>query len=62
MSDKPPSDVAGTVRLAGAASILLACAIGWWLDPLGEPMLSAGILGLVAGLSFALRGLFKSKS
>ncbi|WP_299862839.1 hypothetical protein [uncultured Hoeflea sp.] len=62
MNDRPNKDMSGTIRLAGAASILLACAIGWWLDPLGEPMLSAGVLGLVAGLSFALRGLFKSKS
>jgi hypothetical protein len=62
MSDDSNRDMSGTIRLAGAASILLACALGWWLDPFGEPMLSAGVLGLVAGISFALRGLFNRKT
>ena len=52
-------DRTGTVRLAGAASILLACVIGYFLDPLGDSLLSAGILGAVAGFSFAVRGLFR---
>tara|TARA_Y100000815_G_scaffold211214_1_gene195818 strand:- start:818 stop:1006 length:189 start_codon:yes stop_codon:yes gene_type:complete len=49
---------AGTVRLAGAVSILLACALGYWIDPFGAPYASAGILGFVAAISFAARGLF----
>lgn len=53
---------AGTVRLAGAVSILLACAVGYWINPFGSPYTSAGILGGVAALSFAVRGLVsKSK-
>ena len=60
MADKP--DHSGTIRLAGAASILIACAIGYWLDPFGAPFLSAGVLGLIAGASFALRGLFARKT
>ena len=55
-------DNSGTIRLAGAAAILIATAIGYFVDPLGNPMLSAGILGLVAGLSFAIRGLFAKKN
>lgn len=49
---------AGIVRLGGAVSILLACLLGYWIDPFGDPMLSAGVLGLVAGISFAMRPLF----
>ncbi len=51
-------DHSGTIRLAGAASILIACGIGYMFDPFGAPLLSAGVLGLVAGISFAMRGLF----
>ena len=55
-------DKNGTIRLAGAASILIACALGYWLDPFGAPYTSAAVLGIVAGLSFAARGLFRSKT
>lgn len=55
-------DNSGIVRTAGAASILLATAIGYFIDPLGNGMLSAGILGGVAALSFAARGLFTKKN
>lgn len=47
----------GTIRLAGAASILLASALGYWVNPFGSPYTSAGILGGVAAISFAIRGL-----
>jgi hypothetical protein len=49
---------AGTIRLGGAVAILLSCALGYWADPFGNPMLSAGVLGLVAGISFAVRPFF----
>tara|TARA_R110002012_G_scaffold162970_1_gene325285 strand:+ start:170 stop:373 length:204 start_codon:yes stop_codon:yes gene_type:complete len=52
---------AGTVRLAGAVSILLASALGYWVNPFGSPYTSAGILGGVAALSFAVRGLLSRK-
>jgi hypothetical protein len=51
-------DDAGTVRLGGAVAILLSCALGYWADPFGNPMLSAGVLGMVAGISFAVRPFF----
>lgn len=55
------NDNSGTIRLAGAVSILLACALGYWLNPFGSPYTSAGILGFIAALSFAARGLFSKK-
>ena len=51
-------DKAGTIRLIGAASILFGCVLGWFLDPMGNPMLSAGLIGGAAAVSFAARGLF----
>ncbi|QBK30850.1 hypothetical protein [Roseitalea porphyridii] len=51
----------GTIRLAGAASILIATAIGYFWAPFGSPYTSAGILGGIAAVSFAVRGLFRSK-
>lgn len=61
MGNGGKDDKSGTIRLAGAASILLACVIGWLVDPFGAPSLSAGIFGLIAGISFAARGLFNKK-
>ncbi|MCC0029518.1 MAG: hypothetical protein H6891_04320 [Brucellaceae bacterium] len=58
MTQKDTRARAGTVRLAGAASILIACALGFWLAPFGSPYTSAGILGGIAAISFAARGLF----
>lgn len=55
-------DNSGTIRLAGAASILIACAFGYWLAPFGSPYTSAGILGGIAAISFAMRGLFTKKN
>lgn len=55
-------DKAGTIRLIGAASILFGCVIGWFFDPLGNPMLSAGLIGGAAAVSFAVRGLFAGRS
>ncbi len=54
-------DNSGTIRLAGAVSILLACALGYWLNPFGSPYTSAAILGFIAAVSFAARGLFSNK-
>ncbi len=54
-------DLSGTVRLAGAASILVATAVGYFWAPFGSPYTSAGILGGIAAVSFAARGLFGSK-
>ena len=51
-------DLSGTIRLAGAASILIATAVGYFWAPFGSPYTSAGILGGVAAISFAMRGLF----
>jgi hypothetical protein len=67
MSDKAQQgdgedDKAGTVRLGGAVAILLSCALGYWADPFGNPMLSAGVLGMVAGISFAVRPFFVGRS
>jgi len=59
MAQKPGDADKGTVRLAGAASILLACVVGWVLDPFSSPTLSAGILGAIAGASLAVRFLLK---
>lgn len=52
-------DRSGTIRLAGAASILIATAVGYFWAPLGSPYTSAGILGGIAAISFAMRGLFR---
>ena len=60
MADK--SDNKTTVRLAGAASILIATLIGYVWAPLGEAYASAGILGGIAAISFAARGLFTKKN
>lgn len=54
-------DLSGTVRLAGAASILIATAVGFFWAPFGSPYTSAGILGGIAAISFAARGLFAQK-
>ena len=61
MTQKDTRARAGTVRLAGAASILIACALGFWVAPFGSPYTSAGILGGIAAISFAARGLFSKK-
>lgn len=53
---------AGAIRLGGAVAILLSCALGYWADPFGDPILSAGVLGMVAGISFAVRPLFVGRS
>ena len=58
MAGNRTRDMSGTVRLAGAASILIACGVGYWLSPFGSPYTSAGILGGIAAISFAARGLF----
>jgi len=52
---------AGTERLAGAGSILLACALGYWVNPFGSSYTSAGILGGVAAASFAVHGLLSKR-
>ena len=56
MSDEQTQDQQqGTVILAGAASILICCGLGYWFDPFDAPYLSAGVLGLVASISVAIR-------
>ena len=54
-------DMTGTVRLAGAASILFVTVVGYLWDPFGDRYLSAGLLGAVAAISYAMRGLFVKK-
>ena len=54
-------DRSGTIRLAGATAILVACVFGMLFQPFGSPLTSAGILGGVAAISFAARGLFVRK-
>ena len=49
-------------RIAGAISILIACGLGFWLAPFGSPLASAAMLGAVAAISFAARGLFRARS
>ena len=56
--DDGTRDLTGTIRLAGAASILIATTVGYFWAPFGSPYTSAGILGGIAALSFAARGLF----
>lgn len=56
-----PRDMTGTIRLAGAASILFVTVVGYLWDPFGDRYLSAGLLGGVAALSYAMRGLFVRK-
>ena len=61
MSKNEPRDMTGTIRLAGAASILFVTVVGYLWDPFGDRYLSAGLLGGVAAISFAARGLFTRK-
>ena len=61
MSKNEPRDMTGTIRLAGAASILFVTVVGYLWDPFGDRYLSAGLLGGVAAISFAARGLFARK-
>ena len=51
-------DLTGTIRLVGAASILFVTVAGYLWDPFGDRYLSAGLLGAIAAISFAARGLF----
>ncbi|MFP1631308.1 hypothetical protein ACLB6G_06185 [Zhengella sp. ZM62] len=59
MAERKPGKGAETA--AGAISILVACALGFWLAPFGSPLTSAAILGAIAGISFAARGLFRAR-
>ena len=52
----------GAERIAGAISILIACGLGFWLAPFGSPLTSAAVLGAIAGISFAARGLFRARN
>ncbi|MEM1376814.1 MAG: hypothetical protein AAGG69_05430 [Pseudomonadota bacterium] len=62
MAKQPePKDNSGTIRLAGATAILVACVFGMLFEPFGSPLTSAGILGGIAAISFAMRGLFVRK-
>ncbi|MEM9999883.1 MAG: hypothetical protein AAF940_03285 [Pseudomonadota bacterium] len=61
MAEPEEKDRSGTIRLAGATAILVACVIGMLFQPFGSPLTSAGILGGVAAISFAARGLFVRK-
>ena len=54
-------NLSGTIRLAGAASILFVTVVAYLWDPFGNRYLSAGLLGGIAAISFAARGLFVRK-
>ncbi|MBO6552361.1 MAG: hypothetical protein JJ926_02450 [Roseitalea sp.] len=54
-------DLTGTIRLAGAATILFVTVAGYLWNPFGDRYLSAGLLGGVAAISYAMRGLFVKK-